>query len=179
MSMTPITDLPENPTVEDLKRFEGTLYVRNNSLNAVTCNVDGQPRFLLEPHGLPGDCKVMPRHALDQAGFHKMIRKGHLTVSPDFAAHALEGDRREIEAEERRDAELAAMTEENSSRKDLIQKSCLVCQEPLFQTGADIAALNPPLCQIHEDRAADYLGTPVQNEDGTPGAKFALLHNRS
>lgn len=178
MSMTPITELPENPSIEDFRRYEGTLYVRNNSVHAVTCNTP-EERFLLQPYGFPDDCKIMPRYCLDHAGFQKMVRKGHLTVSPDLEQYAIHGERALDNEQERHQAEIEALTEENSSSKDLVQGSCLVCRETVFQTYADVQQLNPPLCSIHADRASHYLGTPVQNDDGTTRVNFALLPNRS
>ncbi|QGJ94891.1 hypothetical protein SEA_REDWATTLEHOG_31 [Gordonia phage RedWattleHog] len=179
MPMAPLTELPENPSIEDYKRFEGTLYVKNNSVHAVTCNVEGQPRFLLQPYGHDGDCQILPRHALDVAGFQKIIYKGQVTVSPDLAEYAIRGAMRQDEERDRQIAEIESLTEENSSKKDLVQSNCLVCKELVFQRQGDVAGLVPPLCTAHEDRASHYLGTPVQNDDGTIGATFALLPNRS
>lgn len=173
-----ISELPENPTIQDYKRYDGTLYVRNHSIHAVTCNTMTE-RFILNPSGSDGDCQVLPMRCLDEVGFQKMIFRGQLSVSPEYADYANSGAARMEEAEKKRHADIAAMTEENSSAKDLVPTKCLVCSADAFQTRADIDTLVPPLCGSHKSQESSFIGTPVQNEDGTTGVKFAPLPNRS
>lgn len=171
-----LTELPENPTFEDYKRFDGTLYVKNHSNKAVSANTR-EHRFILNPAGHDGDCQPVPEHALKLAGFQKAVLRGQLSISPNYGDYSLEGIYRQDEQRAQQMAIVEEMTEENSSIKDLVQKSCLVCNDIMFQPVGDVKAMVPPLCPLHLGAEHNFVASTVQNGDGTSEVKFALKKN--
>lgn len=167
--------LPDEPTIQDFRRFDGTLWVKNHSRNAVSCNTK-EHQFLLGPAGSDTDCQVLPDHALGEAGFQKILRRKQVSISPYYGEDAaISEDRRDGEREARL-REITELTEAESSGKDLVQGSCLVCDTMLFQQQQDVTDLLPPLCDAHKDQSNRFFGTEVQNEDGSIKVVFNPLH---
>lgn len=167
-----ITKLPPNPSFDDFKRFDGTLYVRNHSNKAISAN-DKDNRFLLQPAGSDGDCQILPEHALKLSNFQKIYLRGQISISPDYAGYALESLGRIDAQRDKQIADIQEMTEPDSSKNDLIQTACLVCSDTVFQVVAERDTLVPPLCAHHKGREASFIGTAVQNENGTTEVKFS------
>lgn len=171
-----ISELPENPTIDHFRRYDGTLYARNHSVNAVSCNTRDD-QFLLAPAGHDGDCQVLPRRCLDEAGFQKVINKGQVSISNSeaYAQYSMEGSYRLDEERQSKMDEIKAMTEESSSSKDLVEMKCLISGDMVFQTQADIDAMVPPLAPNFKHRESEFYGTPVQQTDGSIKVVFNRL----
>jgi len=162
----------KNPTtLKEMEKYEGTLYVRNNTPHAVSCNTKDQ-QFLLEPSGHDGSIQVMPKGCLTQSGFVKIWKRGDLTISPDLEDEASEASERVALAEKKRLDAISAMTEENASNKDLVEAKCLISGELVFQSQQDVNDLVPPLAERYKNRAYEFVPTQVQQPDGTVRTTF-------
>lgn len=152
----------------------GTLYVKNHSGKTITANISNQPdgQFLLEAHGRDGDTQIMPAYCLDLAGFQKIIAKGQVTISPDYGDEALAQTLASDAAAEAERDSYSELVEENSSKKDIVQKECLISGQTVFQTQAEIDDMVPPLADEHKDRAHEFVATQVPDAEGNIEVRF-------
>ena len=143
-----LTELPENPSFEDFRRFDGTLYAKNHSINAVTAST-WDNKFILNPSGSDGDCKPIPEHCFKLAGFQKAWMRGQISISPDYGDYSMQGMMRQDAFREKQIAEIQEMTEESSSKNDLLPAKCKVCGGPAFLLQSDLAEGKEPRCPSH------------------------------
>lgn len=155
-------------TVDEMRKYEGALYVKNLTPSAVSAN-SKELQFNLDP----GEVKPLPKEALSFAGFIRMWKRGDLAFGgEELESESLDLMARDDAAHESRMAEIMDLTEENSSGKDLVEKECLISKETVFQSQKDIDNLVPPLAERHKNRAHEFSPTQVQLDDGSIVTKF-------
>lgn len=156
--------LPKKPTISDLRRFDGTLYAKNMTGNGVSAN-SSDIQFSLEPTGNDGSIKVLPRQVLDIAGFVKMWSRGLIEIGDDLGDEAIADADRRDSLHTARMAEIAGMTEENSTDRDLVERKCVISGKTVYQSMQEIRDLVPPLADEHKKRAHEFTPTQVQNPE--------------
>ena len=75
---------PSIRTIHELKKYDGPLYIANNTPFKITCrdNIgDTRVDFELEAQGHPDSVMILPKGALDVRGIQKMWLNGEVTVS--------------------------------------------------------------------------------------------------
>ena len=155
-------------TLNEAKRAEDTLYVINNSPDIVTCH-EGKVSFQLGPKGSEDSVQVLPEGALNILGFQRLMMKSKITISDNSDAldmiteNLIAGDNQREEDQ----SKIYALVEENSSSKQLVEATCLVSGQRIFQTMQQVKDRVPPLAPEHEDKSSEFVfseGAP--NESG-------------
>lgn len=147
-----------------IRKYDGILYVRNNTAMTITLNTS-EELFYITPKGTEEDCKILPKGSAMLSGFHRLLMRGSLTVSPDLEEFATEGA---LAAEAQRQSRLDAMTdalEPPSTDVDMVEKTCLISGKRVFQTRKDIKNLVPPLADEYKGREHEFV--PVEKPDGS------------
>lgn len=161
-------------TLAEMRKFDGTLFVKNLTGTTITCNTP-KMTFQLSPAGTSDSIKVLPEEALAEAGFQKMFLKGKIRIAPDMddeaAVLAMMSD---AEVEQRR-KDIDVIIEESASSRDITVAECLVSGVPVLQTPAEVRDLVPPLAEEFKDRAHEYAAHQVMGEDGNQKTVFSKI----
>lgn len=162
--------------IREIKESGNTFYVRNNTRARIT---NGSPYLSLGPAGLGDDVSILPKEILAQKGFQRLWATGKVSISDDSSIE------NEIEegaeaAQLRRQREYrklvgGAQVEEPASNRDLIEKTCLITGERVYQSQADVKNMVPPLAPAHKNRAHEFTPTVSQDEKGNEVVKFSRV----
>jgi len=147
-----------------IRKSEDVLYIRNNSMMAITLNTS-EELFILGPKGSGDDIKVLPKGPTMLAGFHKFLREGLITVGPDLQDEIDAAYERQEELRAAQTDEVVAAMEKPATDVDMLEKECLICRDRVFQTQRDIKDLLPPLCSQHKGQEHQFI--PQEKADGS------------
>ena len=164
-------------TLSEAKKTEDTLYVVNNSPNIVTC-YEGKVAFQLGPKGTEDSVQVLPKDALNVLGFQRLMMKEMITVSTDDQVLDMITENLRAQEDQKIDDQnkISALVEENSSSKQLVEATCLITGQRVFQTVQQVKDRVPPLAPEHEDKASEFVfseGAP--DENGEPQVKWSRV----
>ena len=168
-------------SLPELRKFEGQLFVRNNTPMKVTCHeklgsvtID----FELEPTGQPDSVGFLPKEALDVRGFQRLWMKGSVTIStdPEVENEILMLNREAVDGSAAKHAEAMSVLTASEVNKHIEEKWCLQCGDEkmqrgrVFQNQAEVKAGKPPLCPAHTSLAHQFVSQLT--EDGKGGEKW-------
>jgi hypothetical protein len=149
----------------DLKRYDGTLYVQNMGPTFFRCHekrgTNFEVDFELGPSGSGEDVCVLPSQALEIQHFRRALAKGIVSIStdPDMEEKIELNIQQGVDADIQRRNQIIAQTEEPLNRKDLVPKSCVVCTTMTFQVMHEVTIGVPPTCPLHHNEKENYTGT--------------------
>ena len=132
------------------------LYVRNNSLYAITHDDKRGGELSLKHKGSGEESAVLPLEVARHPGFQKIWRRGMVSVSDDPAMEheLLLMELREEELRKQKLAEVLGVMEANPADKDIIESKCVHCGEKIFVPASQTKRNDiPPLCADHLDMA--------------------------
>lgn len=151
--------------IGEIRRSKDILYIRNNTPMAITLN-SSKELFILGPKGSGDDIKILTEEPRMVPGFHRMLRAGDITVSPDLEDEIDAAYQRQEDINAQQVDDLGAMMEKPATDLDMVEKVCLVDgRERVFQTQREIKDLLPPLCPQHKGQ--EHLFIPQERADGT------------
>jgi len=172
-----------NPkTLTELRNFEGTLYVRNNS-PYIQYNIRtevGQQKIDIElsPAGKPDSIAVLPQAALELRGFQRAWMRGTVTVSadPDIEDEITLLMNQHVKASDEKLAEFMSSVDSSNVVRELIEGPCLQCGRVnregvieggrVIQSAADAKTGKPPLCEIHNNMSHMFVPEQKINDKG-------------
>lgn len=172
MTSTQVEGKVKSPeTLVEFRRFEGPVYAENVSGRRISVNdPDREVSFWLYPYGstLGDPIMVLPPGALDIPGFRRLILKKEVLLSVDV--DLMESKIEEIangqfERAKMKKQESEMLLTESNTHKDLVQVECLISGEKVFQKVSDYNIGIPPLASRYKDRAHEFLGTKVMDEN--------------
>lgn len=158
------TDVVGMTDIGAIRKYDGVLYVRNNTEFTVTLNTK-EELFVLGAKGTSEECKIIPKASLMLSGFHRMLMRGELSVSPDYEDLATEAALRADSETDRYRAQVDDALEAPSTDVDMVEKKCLISGERVFQTRRDIKNLVPPLADAYKGREHEFVA--VEKPDGS------------
>jgi len=186
--MTAAAEAPKMMTLPELRKFEGQLFIQNNTPMKITFHEKLGEKwvdFELDPAGEPDSIGFLPKLALDMRGLQKLWMKGSVSISddPDMEAKIMLMNAAAVGASEKRMAELMGLQTENANIHDLEEKSCLVCGRVNRQTGViergrvmqnrrQVKDGIPPLCPEHLDEERKFIPRMVSNAQGDTHWEF-------
>lgn len=183
-------------TIHELRKYDGPLYIANNTLNLITLHEqigDGRVDFELAPKGEPDSVMMMPKLALEVRGIQKLWISGDITVSTDDSMEekiTLLLNQSIRAPQERLDAIMSHSSEgesvqlaESASNKALSEQACLECghTDPttgvvtrgrVIQSVRDINEGVPPLCPVHAGQSTQWTPRPVLDDEGNRKWEF-------
>lgn len=145
----------EQMSLSDMRKFEGTLFIRNNTNCTVTFN-EQKEQFILGHKGSDSAIQVMPRRLLDMPGFQRMLMRGKVTVSPDLEEEATAGVMRATAEADRNLTAMHEAMQESPQNRDLVERECLVCHDRTFLTEIDVRDHVAPLCSQHKELEREF-----------------------
>lgn len=173
-------------TLSELRKHDGTLYVKNNTPFKVNMHdAIGEKRvaFELNPAGEPESITVLPKLALESAALRRMWLSGKVTVSTDesmeeqitlLMTNGLTGRDERMSNMTGLDAEGNPITPEvvaGNKGRDMHEKACLECGKTnqhgeivagrVYQNTIDLNRGVPPLCDLHKDLFAQFVPRQV------------------
>jgi len=181
---------PSIRTIHELKKYDGPLYIANNTPFKITCrdNIgDTRVDFELEAQGHPDSVMILPKGALDVRGIQKMWLNGEVTVSTDeamsdqiallFNQAAQTPEQRLNNIMERGEGETLEVDTRSASSKGLAERPCLQCgsidretgvieRGRVIQTMQDVNEGVPPLCPNHLSLASQFTSRATLDKDG-------------
>ncbi len=166
-------------TINDLRNSEDTLYIQNNTSFRITI-VEGIGAgktldMRLEPKNTDGSIKMLPKEALNLGGVQRLWISGRVNISNDPNIQdkilLLMGGHLKY-AESASQDFLANTLTPAETDKALIQRTCLMTGQPVFQTQADIDAGVPPLAEHVKDKAYLFPATQELDAEGKPYWSF-------
>lgn len=183
MATTKATAKPSTPkTLPELRSYEGTLYVRNNSPYIqynIRTEVGGQKIDIeLAPAGKPDSIAILPQAALELRGFQRAWLRGTVTVSADPEIEdeiTLLMNQHVKASKEQLEGFMGAVDSSNVVR-ELIEKPCLQCGRVnregvieggrVVQSAADTKSGVPPLCEVHNNMGHMFVPEQKINDNG-------------
>ena len=178
--MTTPTDTPKTMTLPELRKFEGQLFVMNNTPMKMTFHEamgDKRVDFELDPAGEPDSIAFLPKLALDMRGLQKLWMKGSVTIStdPEMEDQIMLLNAKSVGASQQRMNEILGTQTESGNNRDITEKACLVCGKINAQTGViergrvlhsrrQVQDGTPPLCAEHLDQAHTYVPRLVSDK---------------
>lgn len=180
--MTTDTATSSSKTLHELRNFDGTLYVKNNSPyvqynirhTVGTDSVDLE----LAPAGRPDSVAILPKIALELRGLQRAWLRGTISVSTD---PEMENEisllmNQHVKASEERLAEVMTSVDNSNTVRELIRKPCLQCGRinregvieggQVTQSASDVKSGTPPLCEIHNNMAHMFVPEQKINSQG-------------
>lgn len=133
-----------------------TLYVRNNSLYAITHDDKRGGELSLKHKGSGEESAVLPLEVARHPGFQKIWRRGMVTVSddPGMEHELMLMELREEELRKQKLAEVLGHMETNPADKDIVASTCVHCGDNIFVPESQLKRSDiPPLCADHLDMA--------------------------
>lgn len=169
---------PKKITLQLLREFTGTLFVRNETPNTITHNTldKSQPPFILGAKGSDDSVQVLPKWVAEAPGFQRVWLRKLVTISDDPEME----NEIVFQAEKRTLAQAAsvnqtqAVIQESASARSMVEEKCLISGERIFMTEADVKNQIPPLAERFKHRAHEFVPTEVP--DGTNGGKLVWSH---
>jgi hypothetical protein len=178
-------------TLPELRRFEGQLFIQNNTPKFVTFRDkigDKSVDFELEPAGEPDSIAFLPRLALDMRGLQKLWMRGDVTIStdPEMEEQIMLANAQAVGVSERRMREIMGTQTENDNYKDLIEKKCLSCgiqdkttgvitRGRVMQTRRQDKEGVMPLCEAHVGDKHKFVPRLVQDAKGEEHWEFDAM----
>lgn len=132
------------------------LYVRNNSLFAITHDDKRGGELSLKHKGSGEESAVLPLEVARHPGFQKIWRRGMVSVSddPGMEHELLLMELREEELRRQKLAEVLGYMEANPAEKDIVASKCVHCGDNIFIPESQLKRSDiPPLCADHLDMA--------------------------
>jgi hypothetical protein len=174
---------PTTPkTLSELRNYEGTLYVRNNSPYIqynIRTELAGQKIDVeLSPAGRPDSIAILPKAALELRGFQRAWLRGTITVSadPEIEDQITLLMNQHVKASEEQLAGFMGTVDTSNVVRELIEKPCLQCGKVnregvveggrVVQSAADVKTGTPPLCEIHSNLAHMFVPEQQINANG-------------
>ena len=144
---------------------EGTsLFIRNNTKATVTIN-DDNGRMEVGHKGSSSSVMPLPAAKLNLPGLQRMIRKGLVDVGP-FEDFQDSWEESEQVAEEATDiSDFQVTVESDISKKDLVEKECLITGKKVFQTQEEVKNDKPPLHESVSHLEREFVVRHVENPD--------------
>lgn len=160
--------------IRDIRTSETTYFVKNNTRNRVSCSTDKQA-ISLGPAGRGEDVAILPKELLDQPGFQRMWAAGKITITDDQSIEEQMIESAATHAQIKRSEmdKLHAQIEEPATNRDLIEKTCLISGERVYQTQAQIKNMVPPLAPAYKDRAHEFIPSVSSDGQGNEVVTFA------
>lgn len=175
-------------TLPELRRFDGQLFIMNNTPQYVTFHDkrgDKVVDFELEPAGEPDSITFLPKEALDMRGLQKLWMKGAVTIStdPEMEDQIMLMNAQAVGASDARMRTMLGLQTANSNARDLVEKMCLVCGRRHPQTGVieqgrvmhtrrqDKDGV-PPLCPTHVGQERNFIPRLASNDKGDTHWEF-------
>lgn len=149
----------------ELRKQGATLYVKNNTRALVTVN-DDQSRLEVGPEGSPNSVVPLPAEKLDAPGLQKLVRTGKLEVGEFEKFQETWNDTQKGETESTPLSDFQVEVEEDASKKQLVEKKCLVTGEKVFQTQEEVRNDKPPLHDSVKHLEGEFVVRHVQQPDG-------------
>ncbi len=189
MAATTRTRKEKKLTLQELRKHDGTLYIKNNTPHHMSFHQkigEGTVDFELTPVGTPDSVAHLPKLALEMRGLQKLWLKGSITVSADESMEdqitLMMGQ--SIAATEAQMSTFRGEVVEPNTGKDLVEKACLQCgaTDPnsgvvirgrVFMTAREIKDGKAPLCEQHSDMAALFPGSLVTDAQGNETWTFS------
>lgn len=185
------TDTKASKTLHELRTFEGTLYVKNNSPyvqynirhKVGTESVDLE----LSPAGKPDSVAILPKIALELRGLQRAWLRGTISVStdPDMEDEITLLMNQHVKASEDRLAEVMTAVDNSNTVRELIRKPCLQCGRvnregvieggQVTQSASDVKAGVPPLCEIHNNMGHMFVPEQTINAQGETEWTFSSV----
>lgn len=168
-------------TITEFQKWEGPIYAENVCGKRVSCNEPNlDVSFWLWPKGsLQGDSiMVIPPKALSVPGFRRLVLRGHVLLSTDIELMEAKIDalaQGQVGYEDDRRNSVMQMLGESNADKDLVETTCLISNEKIWQTVRDQQDGIPPLADRFKDRAREFLATKVVKDDGTSNYVFSKV----
>lgn len=161
----------KNPTIRDIaemKKTDGTIFIKNNTKTTVTCNTD-ELSIEMGPDGSNTCIQPVDSKVLDVPGIQRMLLSGKLIVTddPDYFDKFLSNTHRTQEA---RDVELSKFRDQMEAPpadNDIVVKNCLVSGKPVTQSAKQVREMIPPLAPEFKHLAAEYVPTEVSKNGKT------------
>ena len=183
MATTKATEKPSSPkTLPELRSYEGTLYVRNNSPYIqynIRTELSGQKIDVeLAPAGKPDSIAILPKAALELRGFQRAWLRGTITVSadPEIEDEITLLMNQHVKASEEQLASFMGAVDTSNVVRELIEKPCLQCGKlnregvieggRVVQSAADVKGGTPPLCEIHNNMGHMFVPEQKVNDKG-------------
>lgn len=164
--------------IRDIRNSDKTYFVRNLTNERISSSLS-EPPLSLGPKGHGEDVAILPKAVLDEPGFQRMWSAGKLAVSDDPEIESEMIESAGI-AQARQDEEYRRLTgeveiEEPYSNKELVEKTCLISGERVYQSQADIKNMVPPLAPEHKNRAHEFTPHVSQDEKGNEVVTFSRV----
>lgn len=183
MATTKATSKPSSPkTLSELRNYEGTLYVRNNSPYIqynIRTEVGGQKIDIeLSPAGKPDSIATLPKAALELRGFQRAWLRGTVTVSadPEIEDEITLLMNQHVKASEEQLAGFMGSVDTSNVVRELIEKPCLQCGRVnregvieggrVVQSASDMKNGTPPLCEVHNNMGHLFVPEQKINDSG-------------
>jgi len=174
---------PSTPkTIAELRSYDGTLYVRNNSPYIqynIRTNVGEQKIDIeLSPSGRPDSIAILPKAALELRGFQRAWLRGTITVSadPEIEDEITLLMNQHVKASEDQLAGFMGSVDTSNVVRELIESPCLQCGKlnregvieggRVVQSAADVKNGIIPLCDIHKDMGHLFVPEQKINDKG-------------
>ena len=151
--------------VRELAKEGVALYVRNNTRSTVTIN-DESGRMEVGHKGSSTSVLPLPPTKLNLPGLQRMIRKGLLDVGP-FDEFRETWESTDPDSEVAPDlSDFQVTVEADKSKKDLIEKECLVTGKKVFQTLEEVKSDKPPLHESVAHLEREFVVRHVEKPEG-------------
>lgn len=192
--MTTATAPTNLRTIHELRKYDGPLYIANNTPNRVICHEqlgDKRVDFELDPKGDTDSVMMLPKLALEVRGIQKMWLRNDVIISTDEAMEdqialllnqSVQAPQERLDAVMARAGEGSPKVEESITSKALVERACLQCghtnHEGMIDRGRVIQPLRdvndgvPPLCPSHTDLATQFTPRPVFDSEGNQSWEF-------
>jgi len=155
---------PRTLTLKDLRTYQDTLFVRNNTPKTITCN-DKKFSFTLGPRGADDSVQVLPPEVAVVPGFQRAYLRGDMTISsdPDMENELrIQAERKGLIEQERTSA-TQAIVEPSTASRSMVPMKCLISDELVFQSEQEVKDMVPPLAERFKDQASQWI--PVESID--------------
>lgn len=167
MTATVSSRVEDPQSITDLRKYEGTLYAENLTLNRISVNEpDRDVSFWIQPKGREDSIVILPPRAMEVQGFRRLVLKGKVSVTNDPEMERkidlLSMDETVVHASK----EPGYVLEENANSRDLVEMKCLVSGETVWQKAQDVKDGVPPLAEQYKDLAAEFIPSKTVDDGG-------------
>lgn len=175
-------------TLPELRKFDGQLFVQNNSPKYVTFHEkmgDKSVDFELDPAGHEDSIAFLPKLALDMRGLQKLWMRGEITIStdPEMENRIMLMNAQAVGASDARMQEMLGIQTPNANNRDLEERACLACgrrnpQSGVIEMGRVMQSRQqvkdgiPPLCSAHVSQEKTWVPRLVSNDKGDTHWEF-------
>lgn len=158
--------------INDLRKAESTIYLKNNTGGTVTCN-QGDISITLGPVGSSSSISPVTSDALGVGGIQRMLLNGKLTASSSADFGNEYAEQIDKAAQERKDSldQYKMNIEEPPTNNDLVVTKCLISGKTVTQTQKQFQAQEPPLAPEYKHLSGEFIPTPI-SKDGKMEVTF-------